>query len=478
MLKSRLYHVVCAAVAMPLIVACGGTDSDTIDEVDPQVGGSPIESVDVSFADSHPSISSDGQRIVYVTGRESTPDVPVLKAYKSDWPTGGAPGAGARVTASDIGTERWAAVSPDGAWVAILAVAAGGQVDLYLQEYAGTKLVRVTENADVESRVSFSADSKLLTWLSRTPAGTPSAWVTTVGAAAAAAKAASAEGEQPVAAAFLPAAGGGYRLALALPNEANDRRSDWMTRDFTTPADAAGAAKTEWTKDHLVDLDVPVAAAGATAILTDRVIPTGGPDGAQASLVTGAAGDPPLGILAVAKPFFAAVDGGKPTTFTYVPGFDTLAASLTADGASAFFLMRNAYRCDAAAAVAYGTFVVTTGVDGTGPTKYFTPRVAGAEGGFDVLNDICVNARADGTAGALDTRLSELAVNAGATATTFRALYVTRFSMAFAGKDCSHRNGDTEVFALDVDGEKQTIQPVSAHSVELESLNGENPCSL
>jgi hypothetical protein len=489
MLKCRLYHAVCALVTLA-IVGCGGSSSDSSDEVDPQLAGSSIDPVDVAFADNGASLSADGQRVVFVTGRESTPDAPVLKVYKADWPAGAAPGAAARLTASDIGNERWAAVSPDGAWVAIVAVSSTGQVDLYLQEYAGKQLVKLTDDAAIESRVAFDPQSKVLAWLSRAADGTTTVKLTDVGVGGGADGAAkcqdaslcppgSADGEGPIDLAFLPSTGGSYVLATALPAAATSaKRVDWVTRSFSTIADAAGAKKTEWAKGHLIDLDVPLVAAGATALITDRLVPTGGTDASRIAIYSGAAGDAPPSTYAIADPQFAAIADGKLTPFPTVPGYDTLATQLTADGTAAFMLMRNAYRCDVAAAATYGTFIVTTPADAAGVSGYYTPLVAGPDGGFDAITDICATTRADGSVGVIDDRLSELKVNGAASLTQFRALYVSRFSTAFAGTDCTHRNGDTEVYGLDVKDGAQKIYSVSNNLATLESLNGETACSL
>ena len=133
---------------------CGKKRSTVPSDLEPQRNGGELTEIGVKFTDLRPSLAADGTKVVFVSGRDSTDDTATLKAFKTDWPEDGVPTAPARLTAADLGDEREAVLSPDGVWVAVVAVKAG-RTDIFLVDYAGeNEPVQVTDNTAVESGVA------------------------------------------------------------------------------------------------------------------------------------------------------------------------------------------------------------------------------------------------------------------------------------------------------------------------------------
>ena len=143
-----------------LIVGCGGRKRRTNDEELPERSGQAVPRVALKYIDRAPTVSSNGQKIVFISGRTDT-----LKAYKYE--LGGTAG---RVTdeTQNLGDEFEATVSPNGGTVAILS-SLNGVTDLYLRDYAAALTAeKVAETAtSTESEPAFSPDSVLIAFTRR-----------------------------------------------------------------------------------------------------------------------------------------------------------------------------------------------------------------------------------------------------------------------------------------------------------------------
>jgi len=129
--------------------SCGGKSVKRNIAEDPQRGGGTLEPISARFNDLKPSLSRDGTRFVFVSGRDATDTAPTLKVYKAEWPAGAAPAAATRVTTTDFGVEKEAKLSPDGNWLVVTTVK-DGRTDLVLVDFAGTKVAKITDDAAVE----------------------------------------------------------------------------------------------------------------------------------------------------------------------------------------------------------------------------------------------------------------------------------------------------------------------------------------
>src|SRR5262249_51466786 len=127
---------------------------------------------------------------------------------------------------------------------------------------------------------------------------------------------------------------------------------------------------------------------------------------------------------------------------------------------------------------ATGLTVMGTAADAT--STWFWPRLTadGSTKTWDVVADVCARVH-DGKTGHIDDKVVDVAVaRAGATATKFRAVYVSRFSTAF-DETCALRLGDPEVMGLDVDTDHKTIYDVSNNQASLTDIpRGGGPCKL
>ncbi len=466
--RSPVQKFLALTIGLFTLAACDNKKkADAVSEL-PQRSGSLIVSTSVKFNDVKPTLSSDGTRLVFVSGRDTDGDVTVLKAYKAEWPEAAAPGAPARLTLSDVGFERDARISPDGNWV-VLSVQKDGKTDLYLQDFAGTLPAPLNVSGDAADEIDpvFSPDSKLITWISRdVGAGTSQVLGVTVGTGTAADVATkvvlSAAGEYVTTLFWIPTATDGtYELAVGTQGDFSTGGTSLNTISFTAIADAQAAARTAWLQNQFLLANTEPRAT-ATAVLLGRKAP----QGSVKKVTALGAGVTPRMTPVSSEPIFAAPAAAAPATVTELampPGHDLLAVGgITPDGTAGFGIFRLAYRhaCDpASAAYDFSSSIAAFKADGTAATFYI-PRTTPTEGAFEVAKDVCDMMRADGTLGRPDDKVMDLVVNANATEAKLRALYVTRFTAHF-DETCRIKAGDPEVFGLDVVAGAATIQPVS-----------------
>jgi hypothetical protein len=114
-------------LTIPLLTSCGEA-KDLIPEIDaPERRGQVASPVDFEFVDTDPSLSADGQNIVFLSGRQK-----VSKAFK--YQIGQSEDA-QRLTNEDLGVENAAVLSPSGEVVALVTTN-DGKSTLYAQSYA------------------------------------------------------------------------------------------------------------------------------------------------------------------------------------------------------------------------------------------------------------------------------------------------------------------------------------------------------
>ncbi len=153
-------------ISLVLCLAFGCNDTKNKkdeDDEDPR-SGDKISDADSKYFDSKPDINSDGSKVVFISNRTEE-----LKAYKFDRDAV-KKNQLQRITESDddIGQEIETAISPDGAWIAIIALKDGEQ-KVFIKDFADQiAIVTVADDLDgPKSSVSFSSDSQYLMFSSR-----------------------------------------------------------------------------------------------------------------------------------------------------------------------------------------------------------------------------------------------------------------------------------------------------------------------
>ncbi len=453
------------------MVACTGhhVSKKTLD--DPERAGSALQGFGNRYSDNNVSLSDDGTHIVFVSGRDSSDQAATFKAYKSDWVAGSEPVAPIRVTNDDsVGIEKDAWLSPDGKWVVLLS-SNGGRTDLFLQDYAGAKTpVQITNDAAFESSATFSPDSQLLAWVGGDPsAGTFVAQVVAIGDGTAAAVATKYTLTKPETVvrqlAWVPVASG-YELAIGSLADGGNGKDTFVLRSFASVDAAPDATDRPWLAEFNPDLSVTPLLFADMALLARKLVST---DRVLIDQVGSGVAAPPLQTLIKTEPVWANYPEGTPLDrYVQPPGFQVLAMAGSKDASALFFLDRQYYICKDDSQSGYGTAIVSATSDINVPLTAMSPRVTADGVNFEIAAGPCERTRADATVGHVDDKMTELAVVRNATPSKFRMVYVTRFSNKFDAS-CVLKSGDTEVMALDVDGETKTVTPVSGNQAPLVS---------
>ena len=436
----------------------------------------------MQFTDSNPTISDDGMRVVFVSGRDSTATRPMLKAYKSIWPEGQAPEASMRVTQSDIGYERDARLSPDGKWV-LLSVVQGNQTDLYLQSFDGASMpVRITNSSDDKSAYGFSPDSSLIAWITAdSTAAASSVRLVAIGLGSAAELA-----DQVI----LPTGNDKVSQLLWIPVESADSNPyvlatgiktasgstmDYKKYAFASAVSAVNANSSLWISGLNEYVSVQPTATSTQAVLAELVP---GPNALSSQIGNGLIANPPVGAPISSAPVFASVQAGAQVNrYSYLkgaaeaaPGFEVRSLSLTKDGSFAFLVAGFYYRCAGDSRDNFGTSFVLAPTDAGKSYTIINPLLNATAGGspsqaveayeYAAVNICGERARPDGSSSRIDDQITAAVLSRSSTATGYRVAYVTRATTQL-DTTCNLVAGDTEVWLLDVTAEAKKFYPLS-----------------
>jgi hypothetical protein len=152
-------------------IGCGGKPKKATPKEILGRSGSQVESTPFQYVDKEPTISATGERILYISGRDSTEGQINQKVFRIDWPLNQAPKDSKRLTNTDLGQEQEVALSPDGNY-AVIGALKDLQKDLFLQpiDSDGTPVrspIPLTQSKDFEDNGEFSPDSKYFAWVTR-----------------------------------------------------------------------------------------------------------------------------------------------------------------------------------------------------------------------------------------------------------------------------------------------------------------------
>lgn len=485
MLNAKFPHVAAMAVTLIILAGCErGQERKEISEP-PLRAGSLAIPIDSAYIDDRPSLSSDGRRLVFVSGRTSA-GRPNLKVFKAEWPEGQAPSEVTRLTTDDeLGLERDAVISPDGQYVLINA-SIGGQSHLYLTDFIGdVSPLRVTDETagyDAELSYAFSPDSKLIAWISRNlDAATSVLRIAEIVDHMRIGQVSEVKTSESFVSDFVwVATTPGYAMAIgSSPKGAG--KFEYELVKFNNLLEAASTLRTSSLMKDVVPLtNVRPVANSQRLFVGRRILPAGS---RQVRQVGDFQSDTPQIIDANSEIFSVSfgLDSASVDTdvFGELPGSDVLALGATSDNSAVFVLERNAWQCASDLEIRYGSSIVQAASD-LSSFKRIVPRTGAVVGTWDVADDYCERVRSDQTLGVIDDRITSFSVNASATTQKFRMIYVSKFSEA-RDKDCNYLVGDAEILALDVDELSRSIYPLSSNPAPLESAvrgPGNEPCGV
>lgn len=462
---------------------CGGKSKAKDISTEPQRQGSELSAVDVKFNDFQPELSSDGTKVIFISGRDSVAGSPTFKVYKSDWAVDAKPAAPTRLTSEDLGVEQDASLSPDGAWVAIIAVKAG-KTDLYIKDYAGTQAaVRIPDDAVQKASPSFSPDGKLLTWISR-GGDAATAKLVTVGTGTEADVAAPVDvtaSTDLAQAVFWTADVTGYGLVTGMRASGKGAIA-YSVRHFATIADAAAAALTALKSDVIAPKSIYGVATESKALIGSKVMSYEGRKVDRIGDIEVTAEAPAPQITLDSEALVVDLVGGTATALATTPGFQLLSMSPGTD--VGVVTSRYYYGCKDESDRQFGGGILVAPLDGSASTL-FVPRlkdvVSETELTFEAAVGFCDKLKTPGDLVGgkyrLDDRVLGAAVNRSATASKFRVAYVSQFSQHFDA-DCNLKSGDQEVMAFEVDGDTRTISLLSANHATLTDTKHDPVCTL
>jgi hypothetical protein len=456
--KIALLITVCSGAT-----ACGKKSTkDTVIEP-PQRSGTSFVSYSLKYTDQKPALNADGTKLVFISGRDSAEDNAVLKAYKLSWAVGQAPDtSAARVTASDLGRETFAAISPNGDWIALTIATTTSETSIYVQDFAGAGEPRlVTKTSDAVTNLSFSPDSKLLMWINKSQSEVR-VKIADIGAGLA----------DPISEIASPAAVKfaanvtwipGVNYSIAVAESTGDGASAIVINRFTfaAVADANTAVAEAMVTSELYNKSFGLVANIDNISFVSKV--------ARSSKILvprfGKVEDPQPTIPLANQPQWFVPGAAATVVKTDVPySYDTFAVALGTD--TLFTLNKTYYYCEGDERAAYGSDFVSVNLADKS-TARMVPRLNATGDGFDMASDLCDNM--DGTVRRrMDDRMTEIALSSSSSAASFRMAYVTRISTKFDAA-CVLKLGDPDIYLVDNTAGVKKIYHLAGNQVPLEN---------
>lgn len=396
----------------------GGKSSDNT----PERTGVKILSEELKKYDASPAMSSDGLKLVFISGREET-----LQAFRYEVDGDGA----VRAFDDDFGETIEVAISPDGVYIASI-VNSEGSVDIYVTKFDGTGSPSKIDddNNAVESGLRFSHDSSYLMFNQRS-ASTSNTGVyvsqITDGVAGAAVRISDANTNE-----FNIGwkSGESYEV-LTSQKQDSGFLSDIVSRSFSTPTSISSESKVY--ENLKIDFNVPSALSSSQLFFASPnlegdselspISPEGDGEADQTMPVVSAVSKVDLSTLALTT-----IEGS---------GFEILSTSTNAAGTLALITSRNIYNCSEKD-LTFGATMFLYNVTLQTFSKIYP--VAKDEAST-ISTTVCDND------GETDDRILKAVLSLDSTPESYQIAYVT------------YQTDDTEVRYFDVQTSGETITP-------------------
>ncbi len=407
--------------------------------------GTNLEPVNIDYYDARPSIDAAAEKIVFVSGRAKS-----LQIFKYDATVTDAEPSRLLPADTDIGVERYAAISTGGSWVMIQGVR-GAQVDLSYVDFAGTKTPAfVTDDVSYEFDFSFADDSVF--------AFVKSATGTRYGQIMVGAIAGDGALTAPVALTspsglveYNPTwqASGGNLTLLTLGRDEATQRVSLITRTFSDVATAATSSPQVWMSNLAINYSsfMPMAVGSAAGVYYAAA-----PATPKTMRPSGGTQESTKDIRVLAEPYLIGAANAQPQDLDAL-GFDVRGLTANTDGTLVGWVGAELFACEEEAFGFAMHLYKTTG----GVTERLIPLSGLEPDTWELAAAPCLDKSEDEEEGEedsdskreLDYRIEAMQLAATSTPTNYKIVYVSTATV------------DHEVMLLRVVNGAATFQSVS-----------------
>ena len=398
------YQMTLIAAAL-LTFTCGKNNSSQKPVVQTERTGRANTSVDAKYIDEAPSVSSDGTKIVFTSGRDGgTPRIYTTTFSGGSWST-----PAKLSTSSGLTAENVARVSPDGSWALIQGGTASGQA-LVICAFATGTCGTVATSPWETGQFEFTGDSALFYYVTGTKSSGGSLFVGTTAATPTTSQVGASD--TFIEAFWSAEATSPYSLVTARKSTTTGKKT-LSTRSFTSPSTAATATATDFTTDvsyaAILDHD------SASSSLFTVAAPIK-PSTSSVFAELGTIDDPTrISIPLVNELHTWNVAGTDQGAVGASAGFETISAWITSDNATLFSLNRIAIRCAGDGDSPWGfSMALITLADKTVTWRHLKKPIDLSQAPT-ISADPC-DRTTNGTATTYDFGASAMKVNAAATA--------------------------------------------------------------
>lgn len=431
--------IVSATLGIALALSFAGCDNNNkprpLPKADILRNGEVLHTVSLRYFDGRPSVSANGTRLAFVSGREiTTAGAGALKAFKIDpSDTAAAP---ARVTSTDLGAETDVFVSPDGATLAILATD-DGTTSLLLTDWSATITPVAVTLANGETPIApitFNAAGSALAFSTVSISSgtiTRAQYVGSINATTLAVTLTAIPACANACDAVVGWLGTSATVTLSDRDTTTGTLSLYQTDATTITAPTTPAL---WASGIRAMNNVPPATSTAGAWLAVRSYPSGSSKNHR-------------GMPVRSLPMSLSSTLGSSPASTGSLGYDVSAIAANTAGTAALWVERDTWECSRA-----DVSGVPLALSNGSTVSRLYPLSEATAGSYTFITDPCELERADGTAGTLDGKVTSIAVSGSSTATAMSFAYVT-----IAG-------GDAEVQWGTFNGTTGTSRSVSSNT--------------
>jgi hypothetical protein len=457
---------------------CGGSKSikETANPV--QRNGDRFESLSYQYFEDVPSVASDGTKLVFVSGRDSTESTLLLRIYKLTWADGAEPGTPERLLAEDHGQESQAVISADGLWVL---VDSKDKILLVKFDDGQVATVLAKDSSGTLESLHFSSDSKYLTFVLHTGSG-KKLYGAEVGIGEEASVKASVVDLTPEAKPTL----GAFLKSFWNPQILGDDNLFFLYQDLKSQSintEYKSFSKLNDAKDTEPTLGVqglnfnsernPKFSVNRWGWVSDV-----GAESGMSSTISGDfvhEGELPKTPVE-SKAIFYELASQSYLEISDPPGYQVRDLVLNKSGDVAFSITRNRFAC---------------GPDGAQDRDWalLLQQLAdpSAKAGIYVLRrpldtqepsigtGFCDVTLTDGTKADIDNKLTRLTVNGSATKEKFRVFLISRYSQK-KDAECILKTSDNEIVAVDFTAANATFHQVASNPAPLSDSERAEPC--
>ncbi len=411
---------------LSLLTACGGLGATSNNDAggDIKRSGGEVLKVPPQYVDRAPSLSSDGSRMVFISGRDG-----VNRVYVFETAAIAGEGNPRRLTTSDEwDTEESALISHDGTYAVVLAVAAG-QADLFTVRLDDGQTVQLTDDAEVERGPSLSLDDKILVFRRAKAQGGWSLWAVSIGAGPSLTAKAEITGVTGSVTDAKFASGAGYSLAVMV-SEPDAYGESLQTLTLDTSLSTA-ASTTTVVKSGIKRQTSAAFASTHNGIAFAEYLSG---SGKTRSPIGGEAGETKVTVVSDPRRLTLA---GTSTEIEQV-GYDVVAVTASQAADFSAWATRDYYTCEGREAL-YGNGLYL--LQGASQERLWLLTNAELDR-WEISGEACTYTLADDSDAKVDTTARNLFINSSATASDF----TLAFESQFYGADGYF--GDPEVMVL------------------------------